>query len=254
METTFARLLLPADDEVITPALQATGGWDPGETALLGARIRPGMTVVDGGAHVGYFTCLAARLTGPRGLVLAFEPSPRNHELLLANVWRNGFTNVVCLPWALGRENGFGSLALSSANTGDNRLAAPGGVAGPGVPVRIAALDTVGLLQPPLDVVKLDLQGVEEDAVQGMRTLLDASPGVLVIAEFWPAQIVRNGGSPAGALATYRSLGLTIGVQQADERNVRHGLDDEEIVAECRTRDAGEGHVNLVLERPGAER
>ena len=76
VETTFARLLLDEQDEWITPTLTATSGWEPGQTALLGERLRPGMTMIDGGAHVGYFTCQAARLVGPRGLVLAFEPGP----------------------------------------------------------------------------------------------------------------------------------------------------------------------------------
>ena len=49
VETTFARLLLDADDEWITPTLVATGGWEPGQTALFGERVTPGMTVIDGG-------------------------------------------------------------------------------------------------------------------------------------------------------------------------------------------------------------
>ena len=106
VETTFARLLLDEHDEWITPTLQATQGWEPGQTALLGERITPAMTVVDAGAHVGYFTCQAARLVGPRGLVLAFEPAPRNYELLTANVWRNGFTNVVCFRGRSARQRG----------------------------------------------------------------------------------------------------------------------------------------------------
>jgi hypothetical protein len=53
VETTFARLLLDERDEWITPTLTATSGWEPGQTALLGDRIQPGMTVIDGGAHVG---------------------------------------------------------------------------------------------------------------------------------------------------------------------------------------------------------
>ena len=102
VETTFARLLLDERDEWITPTLTATSGWEPGNTALLGKRVQPAMTVIDGGAHVGYFTCQAARLAGPRGLVLRIRAGAADFQLLQANVWRNGFTNVVCFPWALG--------------------------------------------------------------------------------------------------------------------------------------------------------
>jgi FkbM family methyltransferase len=249
VETSFARLLLDADDEWITPTLAATQGWEPGETALLGERIKPAMTFLDIGAHVGYFTCLAARLVGPRGLVLAFEPSPRNYELLLANVWRNGFFNVVCFPWAVGAETGIVDLHQSSTNTGDHQVYAsdPDRMS---TPVRIAALDSIGALRPPVDIVKIDVQGAEEAVIRGMSALLEGSPSVLVTAEFWPAGLRRFGSDPAKLLDLCRSLGFGIDVQMPDEKGVLK-LSEEEILAFCEQGD-GEGHVNLVLERKPA--
>jgi FkbM family methyltransferase len=243
VETTFARLLLDERDEWITPTLVATGGWEPGQTALLGERIAPGMTVVDGGAHVGYFTCQAARLVGPRGLVLAFEPAPRNFALLQANVWRNGLTNVACFPWALGAEPGLAELELSETNTGDHRLRGDG--SGERVAVRVAALDTVLAIRPPLDVVKLDVQGNEEAAVRGMTTLLAASPGVLLTVELSPADARAAGSDPPALLGWYRSLGFALRVQLPDEKGLVE-LPDDEILARAEELE----HVNLVLERP----
>lgn len=243
VETTFARLLLDEQDEWITPTLTATGGWEPGQTALLGARITPGMTMIDGGAHVGYFTCQAARLVGPRGLVLAFEPAPRNFALLQANVWRNGFTNVACFPWALGSAPGLAELRLSATNTGDHRLHGDG--PGAGVTVRVAALDEVLAIRPPVDVVKLDVQGNEEAAVRGMTRLLAASPSVLVTAELSPADARAAGSDPFALLGWYRSLGFELRVQLPDEKGLVE-LADEEILARAEELE----HVNLVLERP----
>ena len=242
VETTFARLLLDEQDEWITPTLQATQGWEPGQTALLGERITPTMTVVDAGAHIGYFTCQAARLVGPRGLVLAFEPAPRNFELLTANVWRNGFTNVMCFPWALGDAPGFAQLQLSASNTGDHRLHGAGGET---VTVRVAALDDVLAIPGPVDVVKLDVQGSEHAAVRGMERLLTASPSVLVVAELSPADVRSAGSEPLELLAYYRSLGFWIRVQLPDEKGLLE-LSDEETVSRAEELE----HVNLVLERP----
>ena len=240
VETTFARLLLDERDEWITPTLVATKGWEPGQTALLGERLQPGMTVVDGGAHVGYFTCQAARLVGPRGLVLAFEPAPRNHELLLATVWRNGFGNVVCFPWALGAAAALAPLEVSETNTGDNRLGTESGILS-----RVARLDDVLAIRPPVDVVKLDVQGAEEAALRGMEALLAGSPGALVLVELSPADARDAGSDPQALLAYYRSLGFAIRVQLPDEKGVLDLADDELL------RRAEElEHVNLVLERP----
>lgn len=241
VETTFARLLLDEADEWVTPTLVATQGWEPGQTALLGERLRPGMTFVDGGAHVGYFTCQAARLVGPRGLVLAFEPAPRNFELLRANVWRNGFGNVVCFPWALGDETGLVPLRLSPTNTGDHRLDA----GGEGPLVRVARLDDVLAIRPPVDVVKLDVQGAEEAALRGMAALLAGSPDVLVLVELSPADACAAGSDPRALLGFYRSLGFELRVQLPDEKGVLE-LGDDELLARAEELE----HVNLVLERP----
>ena len=244
VETTFARLLLDEHDEWITPTLTATSGWEPGQTALLGDRLEPGMTVIDGGAHVGYFTCLAARLVGPRGLVLAFEPGARNFQLLQANVWRNGFTNAVCFPWALGAEPALAELRLSGTNTGDHRLHG-GDASGPSETVRVAALDEVLAIRPPIDVVKLDVQGSEEAAVRGMERLLAASPRVLLTVELSPADARAAGSDPRALLGYYRSLGFDIRVQLPDEKGLSD-LADDELLARADELE----HVNLVLERP----
>lgn len=248
-ETSFGTLHLAEDDEVITPGLTAIGEWEPGETALLGSHLRPGMTFLDVGAHVGYYTVLAGRLVGPRGLVLAFEPDPRNYELLTANVWRNGLSNVVCFPWAVSDRSGFVELHRCSRNTGDHRVYA---VDDPRetLRVRCAALDSVLAVRPPVDVVKIDVQGAEEAVVRGAERLLSASPDVLLTVEFGPRELRAFGSDERRLLDYYRALGFAIRVQPPEERGVRTMTDDE-ILESCRC-DGGWTHTNLVLTRGGA--
>jgi protein-L-isoaspartate O-methyltransferase len=52
------------------------GTFEASEAKVLMGRLAPGMTFIDVGANVGYFTALAARCVGPTGLVVALEPSP----------------------------------------------------------------------------------------------------------------------------------------------------------------------------------
>jgi FkbM family methyltransferase len=241
VETEYGVLYLPRHDDVITPHVWEHRSWEPGETAFLQATLRPGMTVLDIGAHVGWFTLLAARLVGHRGLVFAFEPHPRNFDLLLANVWRNSLANVVCFPWAVGDHAGFGELHAGDTNTGDNRLYASDEERET-IPVRIAALDSIGALRPPLDVVKIDVQGAEGAVVRGMRNLLAASPDVVVVAEFWPHGIGQSGGDARAVLEEYRSLGFRI--RLLDDAGAVDCSDDA-LLERC----AGTLHVDLVLTR-----
>ena len=243
VETEWGPLFIDAADDVIRPAIEEHGVWEPGETALLLGWLSPGMTFVDVGAHVGYYTLLAARRVGPGGTVFAFEPAPRNFELLLANVWRNGLTNVACFPWAVSDQAGFTELFLDERNTGDNRLFGDGA----GVRVRAVALDGLRVLRPPIDIVKIDVQGTEEAVLAGMRGLLARSPRARLTLEYWPFGLRALGRDEHGALAYYRSLGYRLRVQDPEQPGVAEWT-DEQILEHCAGHD-GTLHTNLVLTR-----
>lgn len=243
VETDWGPLFIDAGDDVIRPAIEQQRVWEPGETNLLLGWLRPGMTFVDVGAHVGYYTLLAARRVGPGGLVFAFEPSPRNYELLLANVWRNELTNVACFPWAVSDRSTFLELFVNERNTGDNRMFGEGR----GIRVRAVALDALPQIRSPIDVVKVDVQGAEEAVMAGMRGLLARSPQVRLTLEYWPFGLRALGRDERGALDYYRSLGFRVQVQDPERSGVEDWT-DEQILDHC-ARNGGELHTNLVLTR-----
>lgn len=55
-------------------------------TSFMLKYLKPGMTFLDVGAHIGYFSMLASFLVGPKGKVHSFELTPRTYEMLKANV------------------------------------------------------------------------------------------------------------------------------------------------------------------------
>jgi FkbM family methyltransferase len=243
VETDWGPLFIDAGDDVIRPAIEEHRIWEPGETELLLGWLRPGMTFLDIGAHVGYYTVLAARRVAPGGIVFAFEPSPRNYELLLANVWRNELTNVACFPWAVTDRSSFVDLFVNERNTGDNRMFGEG----PGIRVRSVALDAMPQIRPPIDIVKIDVQGAEEAVIAGMRGVLARSPAARVTLEFWPFGLRALGRDARDALEYYRSLGYHLQVQDPERSGVEDWT-DEQILDHC-ARNHGELHTNLVLTR-----
>jgi FkbM family methyltransferase len=245
VDTEWGSLFVDASDEVIRPAIGEHGVWEPGETALLLDWLAPGMTFVDIGAHVGYYTVMAARRVSPGGLVFAFEPSPLNYELLLANVWRNELTNVVCYPWAVSDHLGFLDLFLDERNTGDNRLFQDD--RGPGVRVRAVALVANPSIRPPIDVVKIVVRGAEEAVIEGLKHVLSRSPSARVVLEYWPFGLRALGRDERGALDYYRSLGYRLRVQDPEAPGISDWTDDE-ILQHC-AKNEGELHTNLVLTR-----
>jgi FkbM family methyltransferase len=247
-ETEAGALYLPRADRYVTPTLVETGVWEEQETAFLREHLRPGATFLDIGAHVGYFSCLAGRLVGPRGLVVAFEPNPRNYELLLANLWRNRLGNAVAFPWAVSDSTGFADLYLDAANTGNHRLAPLPDSGEQAVSVRTVALDELAVLRPPVDVVKIDTQGYDDLVLRGMPALLAQSPDAVLLVEFWPFGIRLREEDPQAVLDYCRGLGYQVAVQIPGRPGRPGPLGDEEILEYC-AGEGGELHVNLLLTR-----
>ena len=100
-------LYVPSRDINITPALANFGRVDPWISRVIAQAVRPGMTVADAGANVGYFTMQLARQVGPRGLVHAFEPNVELARLVRRSASVNHFgPEVVVHPVSLGAEDG----------------------------------------------------------------------------------------------------------------------------------------------------
>jgi FkbM family methyltransferase len=156
--------------------------------------IRPGWVVVDIGAHVDYFTLLLAKLVGPTGKVIAFEPFPENFRVLNENVLMNDCRNVVLENLAVAATSGSASLRSNDSN----RLTytASLGHGHPVVEVEAVSLDdyTSGL-QERIHLVMMDVEGVEEAVLQGMRSVLQRDLPTLLVelhdfdqtGEFHPA-------------------------------------------------------------------
>jgi len=93
------------------------GRWD-GEDGFCINEVKPGQTVLDIGASIGFFTLLLARLVGPSGRVFAFEPDTVSFALLKANVLVNGHRNVTLVNKAVTATTGVQKLYVCP--TGDS--------------------------------------------------------------------------------------------------------------------------------------
>lgn len=239
-------MLVHEADTVITPTLAATGEWEPGETANMRDVLRPGMTVVDVGAHCGWFTILAARLVGPSGRVVAFEPHPRSYELLLLNAWRNGLDNVTAFPWAVSEDMAEATLHEAGGNTGDHRIVETEDPR-PTLGVRTVPLDALIPRLAPVDFLKIDTQGCERRVLEGAGTLLRESPDVTMVVEFWPFGLRRAGDEPAALIGLLERHGFRIHELKPNGLASRD-FDLEEVLARC-AREGWSAHTNLLLTR-----
>ena len=180
------------------PIAMAMDRYERETTHLFESLIKPGMVVIDVGAHVGYYSLLAARLVGAAGKVFAFEPEEGNHELLLGNINRNGYSNIVAIRKAVSNRVGSTTLYLTALDNGRHSAYQHGlpdrGSAVVEATTLDAFLDAQGW--PKVDLVKVDVEGAEQDVFQGMERLLRESPDLKLIVEFSPALLQHAAGDP----------------------------------------------------------
>jgi FkbM family methyltransferase len=185
-------------------------GVDDPDLALVGSLLAPGDIFIDGGAHVGMFTLVAAARVGPAGRVLAFEPAPAARAQLLQNLALSRFPWVEVSPMALAECPGARHfVAFSNDAWGSSSFAPPpelaGGHAEPVETTTLAA--AIADLDPArIRLVKLDLEGAEYAALQGAKQLLrDVQPDFLV--ELEPQHLARQGSSVAEVVGLFESYG-----------------------------------------------
>lgn len=195
-------------DMVVSKNLVFNNAWEPFETEIFKREVKPGNVVLDVGANIGYYTLLAARLVGPTGRVYAFEPEPANFALLQKNVRANGCANVILEQKAVSNQNGKLKLYLSEQNKGDHQIFDSGEIR-PAVEVDTVRLDDYFRdCTGAIDVVKMDIQGAEGLALEGMDKLLRKFAGLKLFAEFCPERLKKCGTDPRDYLNRLGALGF----------------------------------------------
>lgn len=179
--------------------LQSTGEYEGRTMALCKESLQPGMTFVDVGAHVGLYTLQAARKVGPTGRVFAFEPDPGNFAYLKKNVEENGYKNVTLVNKAVTDATGILKLYQSSFNTGDHRTYVVSKTR-KSIDIETVSLDDFFRDLPgKVDVVKMDIEGAEEKALQGMQHILQ-TPALRLFIECCPDFLRQAGTDPLALL------------------------------------------------------
>jgi FkbM family methyltransferase len=155
-----------------------TGLYEAPVQAAVAAELRAGDVVLDVGANIGFLTVLAARLVGPAGRVVAFEPVPGNAQLVRRNAALNRQTQVEVVPAAVGDRDGTATLVLARHAGGaalegaDRPPDACGELSVPVVTLDGWLAANAGRLPGPVRLVKIDVEGAEAAALRGADALL----------------------------------------------------------------------------------
>lgn len=241
-------LFLNPKDAAVSGAL-AFGVYEPYEVAFFTETIKPGMNIVDIGANIGYYTVMAAMKTGQSGHVISYEPESENYSFLKRNVDANNLSNVRAVKMAIGDKVGTAKLYLTKNNKGTHSFANNRNDS-ENETVNVDSLDhllsAIGVEK--VDVLKIDIEGYEPFAFDGMKETLAKNSDIIIFSEIYPKAIRRTGRDPLDLLKLFNEYGFVISViDENKKRMVR--LDPSRFQDFIDSFPKGEAIKNLYLKR-----
>lgn len=157
------------------------GTYEPEQTGLFERHVRPGDTVLDVGAHVGYYTVLSAVLAGPSGAVWSFEPNPTNAGFLRRHVEINGLAQVRVEQAAVSDAEGTARFDFGTGS-GTGHLSSDGAIE-----VRTVRLDDFCAAHGIVPgAIKIDVEGAEAAVLEGGAKTIESARPVIFLSTHGP--------------------------------------------------------------------
>ncbi len=178
-------------DWAVAPTMIFAHSWEPEETRICKQCVKEGMTVVDAGAYIGYYSLLTSRLVGNKGKVYAFEPSPESLSILRKNIKINNCKNIQVVEKALTDKIGYASYYLAHNNP-SNSSTVEILEYHEKIEVPTTTLDEV-MGNKRVDVIKMDIEGGERAALNGMTKVIRNNPDLVMLVEVYLQGIVSAG-------------------------------------------------------------
>ncbi|WP_436793924.1 FkbM family methyltransferase [Actinospongicola halichondriae] len=241
------------EDDLVTEHLRDFGGHQRPDLAAMRSLVREGDVVLDIGANIGTFAIPLAASVGPSGRVFGFEASPTNADVLRRNVRSNDLIDRVVVvegvvsdrAIAYEREEFEGNLAAT-------RFVPSAGAAGGEGPAVVHldewAVETLGA-DTRIDVVKIDVEGMDVDVLRSARSLIARWLPVVSI-EVAAHELESRGREPADIGRILEPLGYRL-FRNIAERNGAH---DDFRIGQLRSVDHGGPFYDLLAIHPDSGR
>lgn len=207
-----SEMYLDALDPGISTNLLTEGSREPGHVAQVQANIKSGMSGIDLGSNIGFYALMEGQLTKPDGKIYCIEPAPENLKLLKMNIKANNFENrFLVSQYLIGDRNGTGELSISAKS---NRHSVSFNKEDEHIEVPMITLDTFmdenNISPGDVEFLRMDIEGYEVMAFQGMSKLMNAKTPLKIFIEFHPGWYGRWGWTFERFLDYLESFGLRV--------------------------------------------
>ena len=163
------------------------GLFEQEETKWVKEILKPGMTVVDIGSNIGYYSLIASGIVGDNGVVYAFDPSAYACRLLRNTIFWNKISNINVYNIGIGAALGMMNLLLRDKSLHSPSFHYTKEYATTSIgEVEITTLDAFARfhLIDHIDLVKIDVEGSEPYVIVGMKNLLEQKRVDRILIEY----------------------------------------------------------------------
>jgi len=193
LETSYLPIYIDLNDKGLSRELAINHVHEAQSTDFLKTILKKDMIALDVGSNIGYFALLEARYVGNKGKVFAIEPSPRNSELLETSLQWSLFTNIKQYTNAIGSHNGiidfieapqFNRSCVKELFDGQANS----------IKVKMVSIDSFVKTHriKKLDLIRMDIEGYEWNALQGMKQTLKKLKPKWLFIEVHPLTLKEN--------------------------------------------------------------
>jgi FkbM family methyltransferase len=194
--------------------------YEPYTLELFKSSIKPGAVVLDIGANIGYFALVAGKGVGPEGIVYAFEPAPENFALLARNVDRFGTSNIIAVQKAVAERRKTVSFLLAENNELNSFFRHPHGPVKEAIMVDCVTIDEY-LEGRQVQVIKMDIEGYEPWALEGMRETISHSDDLVLFTELHPPCLQTAGFTPGDYVMALRQAGFEVRLVDENSKSLK---------------------------------
>ena len=211
------KIVVDTRDLSLAPHILLDGVWESWITKVFLDFVRPGMSVIDIGANVGFYSLLAADRIGENGCLTCFEANPEMATLVFHNLDLNGFngrstivnkavySHSTNLEFKI-YENYMGSSSLWA----DENHAAAYHDKLKIIDVETISLDEYFPHDQKIDLMKIDAEGAEPYILKGAKRIIENNPNIVIIMEFAPPVLEVSYGSIETFYEEIADFGLNI--------------------------------------------
>jgi len=173
------------DDEGISKTLILFGQRELDHKYMLEILLKDRMNVLDIGSNIGYYLLIEKKIIGPKGKIIAVEPSHKNILLLKENVKLNNLVNIDIKHAAISNKNGVQKFYISSKSNlntfhveNNKNLSLTG-------EVELVSTFTVGEIskKTSIDLIRMDVEGHEVQIIEGLLSKINSDFKPMIIFE-----------------------------------------------------------------------